>query len=378
MGNRLSYSSINLYQECPYSYKLRYKDSLYSKTIGSSLVFGKAIDGAIEFYLKDRMDYLGARDKFYELWSKFELNGETHNTIDSELIVYGNRDIDLDLITEDDLKVVEQYALDLGLKEDDTKLKELVSSIQKQKDIIGYKFLPKERKIMFNVVCYHTLKTKGELMLNTFKRVILPQIEGVISLQEPISILNGSGDEIVGYIDAVLKWRGIEEPIVFDFKTSARPYEDDAVLTSSQLSVYVNAVTEKYKTRKAGYIVLSKAINKNKNKICSECGYDGTGANHRTCPEKDTDGNRCNGEWKIGIDPQCVAQVIINDLPESIENLVMENMDVINSCINNNIYSRNLNNCMTRYNTLCSYYDVCHGGCYDGVFKKLPIQEKTN
>ena len=370
MSNRLSHSQVNIWQDCPRKWAYRYKEKLYPTTIGASLVFGKAIDVAIEYFVQHKHNYKEALEKFNTSFDSYELNGETHTTKDSVAILYSNRDIDLDLVTEAGMTDVEKYINEFKLNTEGRSVKELIAAIQKQKDIIGYNMLSKERKIVFNVACYYTLKTKGELMLKAFKMQILPHIKDVVSVQEAISIKNESGDEITGLIDAVLKWDDIPEPIVFDFKTSARPYEDDSVKTSTQLSVYMSAVSEKYKTRKAGYIVMSKSINKNKNKVCSECGYDGTGGTHRTCPEKDADGNRCGGEWKIGIDPQCIIQVIIDDLPEATENLVMENMDAINTCINNNIFSRNLTNCMTRYNTLCPYYEICYKNDYKDIYRK--------
>ena len=369
MSNKLSHTSISTFQECPKRWEYRYKEKLYGMTIGSSLVFGKAIDVALEWALKNDMkDLAKYKELFLDNWNKFELNGQTYNTKDSVLIIYSNRDLDIDLIPADGIKELSELIAPL-IKEK-IEVRTFISTLQKQKDIIGYDMLPKERKIIYNTACWWVCRTRGLLMLETFRSTIVPQIKRVVSVQEKISITNGAGDEITGLIDAVLEWNGIEEPVVFDFKTSARPYEDDAVLTSTQLSVYVNAVTEKYKTRKAGYIVFSKQLNKNKTKICSKCGYDGSGGTHRTCPEKDEVGVRCNGEWTIGIDPQCNVQVLINDLPESIENLVMENMDVINSCINNGIFARNLTNCVNRYNTVCPYYEVCHKGSYDNVYRK--------
>lgn len=372
--NRLSHSSISTFQECAKKYYYRYKEKIYGTTIGSSLVFGKAIDVAIEWALKNDMNDLNKyKDMFLENWNTFDLNGTKYNTKDSTIIIYSNRDLDVDLIPSEGIKELREYIKPIN--KDNLEVRVFINTIQKQKDIIGYDMLPKERKIAYNMACWWTCRTRGLLMLETFKTQIVPQIEGVVSVQEEIKITNGSGDEIVGLIDAVLKWKGVEEPVVFDFKTSARPYEDDAVLTSAQLSVYVNAVTAKYKTRKAGYIVFNKAINKNKVKICSKCGYDGTGGTHRTCPDKNDEGDRCGGEWSIEINPQCSVQVLVNELPESIENLVMENMDVINACINNNIFSRNLGNCVNKYNTVCPYYEVCHKGSYDKVYKK-PVQDE--
>ena len=143
-------------------------------------------------------------------------------------------------------------------------------------------------------------------------------------------------------------------------------YDDDAVLISPQLTLYTHVLSDTYKTRRAGFVVLHKQIKKNKKKICSKCGYDGSGERHTTCPNE-VEGKRCKGEWSITVDPEVTYQVLINEIPERMEELVIENMEMINECITRGIFTRNLTNCKTRYGSDCEYVGLCREGKKDGL-----------
>ena len=205
------------------------------------------------------------------------------------------------------------------------------------------------------------MRRKGHTMIDGFITKIKPRIKKVLSTQEYITLENEDGDKIIGYVDLVAELEGEDKPIILDIKTAASPYEDDAHLTSPQLILYVHATREKYNTDKAGFIVLGKNIMKNKTKICSSCGHDGSGGRHKTC-DNTIDGKRCNAAWLEKINPECFTQIMYGDVPSQTENLVMENIDDIAHAIKSGHFTRNLNHCFNAFGGHCEYVPLCYKG----------------
>jgi hypothetical protein len=194
-------------------------------------------------------------------------------------------------------------------------------------------------------------------MIRTFREKIQPKIRKVLALEKEIKLTNDQGDVITGYADLVCEWED-GSVIVFDFKTSTKNYEETSVLTSPQLSLYIFSLFEEYKTRKAGYIVFNKRVLKNKKKVCKNCGYDGSGERHRTCPEIIA-GDRCNGVWLEKINPEIYTQIIIDEIPQQTENIVIENIEDINTQIKNGVFTRNLGSCVKPWGK-CPYFNKCY------------------
>ncbi len=352
MKNRLSHSAVNKYLECPTAWKLHYVDKLRSTTMSAALLFGTAIDKAVEVLVQSK-DLNHSKLIFNNLWDKQEINGVSTELEYCPDIVYAKNDLDLEIINLDDYTDVE-----------------LFNKILEKKDTVGFDNLSVDEKRLYNGVNWVIARERGELMLEAVYNEILPKLTKVLSTQEKIDLSNGDGDSVIGYVDMVAEYEGYSSPIIFDFKTSTRAYEENSVRTSPQLTLYVHALEEKYKTRKAGFIVLSKAIQKNRKKICSVCGNDGSGGRHKTCDAKITDlkGSRCNGEWKETINPKAKIDVIIDDIPEQLENIVLENFDNVEKLIDTGVYVRNLGNCIKPYG-LCTFYNLCHHNKMDGLIK---------
>ncbi len=170
----------------------------------------------------------------------------------------------------------------------------------------------------------------------------------------------------------VAKWKGLSKPIVFDWKTASKEYDQDAVLFSPQLTTYVHSLSDQYEnTRQAGFLVLNKRLNKKKIKTCKKCAFDGTGMRHATC-SNETEGIRCHGEWSEKLIFSANTQVLINDIPEQTENIVLENYENINKMIKNGIFSRNFTSCKKQYGTMtvvCPYWDLCYHGKKTGLIE---------
>jgi hypothetical protein len=158
---------------------------------------------------------------------------------------------------------------------------------------------------------------------------------------------------VIGFADFVGRYRGCEHEVVLDFKTSSIEYEDDSVIVSPQLTPYAHALGLKH----AGYVVFSKRITKNRVKICSKCGFDGSGNRMSTCNNEIND-KRCKGDWVETISPEAEVKVIISEIPSQTDKIVLENADIINEAINKGIFIRNLGSCKGNFG-LCPYYAKC-------------------
>ena len=366
MSNKLSHSSVNMLGDCPKKWQLHYQERIRGTTQSAALLFGTAIDKAVEDLVLTR-NLEDAKRTFLAYWNSAEINGIQTKLEDNPDIVYATNDLDEELLPE-------SFTMINAVK--------LLEVIGKKKEI-GFDNLELADKIVYNQANWLVAKKRGELMLEAVNEQILPKINKVYSTQEKIDLTNDSGDSVVGYTDLVADYLD-KGTIVFDVKTSTRSYEEDSVRTSPQLALYVHALADKYKTRKAGFIVLSKAIQKNRKKICKECKNDGTGGRHKTCdkmiePPMTGPGTgkpyRCNGEWIETINPKCKVDVIIDDIPERLEDIVLENMDNSNKLINNGIFSRNLSACIKNYGP-CIYYKLCHENSMEGLIKLENSKDK--
>jgi hypothetical protein len=240
---------------------------------------------------------------------------------------------------------------------------EVYNKIQEDKESKGWDNLPLPVRKFYNHVNWLCLTKKGLLMLRTYRLEVIPKIKKVLAIQKEIKIENNEGDSITGFIDFVAELDD-GKTYVLDNKTAARDYEWDAVQKSTQLALYVHAVEHEYNTRNAGFIVLSKNIDKNSVKTCSVCGFDMTGSRAKTCTNE-ASGKRCGGEINEVVKPQAKVQILLNEIPARLDELVMENMADVNAAINTGIFPRNLNSCIKPF--LCPYYNKCYHGSDKGL-----------
>lgn len=300
MSNKLSHSAITTYNECGFKYKLSYVDRMRPRQQKSSLLFGSAVDAAIEHALKDfpLSSSREIKQIFLDKFTNVEINGEKVFAPTSELIKYSKKD-----------------------------------------------------------ESWESLKQRGLLLVDTFFKEIWPNIEKVYSVQEAISLENNAGDKVVGFSDAILKWKGYKQPIIFDFKTAGMPYKPNAVKESEQLSLYKHALNEKYRTNTAGYIVFNKILNMNTVKTCSVCKNVAT-SSHKTC-NKEIGSTRCNGAWIVTTNPSIDVQVLIDDIDEKFEDGVLTRFDAVAQEMQAPSFDKNFKNCYGKYGK-CDFYDLCH------------------
>ena len=327
MGNRLSHSAINRYLTCAESYRLHYQKRIRTTEIGSALIFGSAIGRAIEFALNpactDLPNIASAKQMFDYQWQYQEVNGVLTNLEECNDIVYSKYDHDPELADSP----------------------------------------------------YESLRVKGHLILDAFDKKFLPLVTKVWSTEEKIELTNDEGDSSIGFIDTVISMKGYDVPIILDFKTAARRYEEDSVQKSVQLAQYMHAVGSKYVTRLAGYAVFLKAIVKNRQKVCTVCSFDGSGSRFKTCANETTEGKRCGGEWIEKTFPEAEMQLLIDTIPERFEEFIIDNIASVNHAIKAEVFVKNVNSCLDAgWGRPCEFYGYCHKGTMEGL---TVVQEKA-
>lgn len=354
--NRLSHSQVSKYQQCGKAYEFWYLKKIRPSKSRAALLFGTALDKAIGVLLdpKNNADTTELLT-FDETWTWQEINGVRTYLPTCTSIVYSKSDYDKDLIHKHDEETV-GYSL------------EKIHEVMAKRLELGHNAITEEERKIANHTMWLCLYRKGCYMVRAFEEKVLHRLTKIHSTQEYIELDNGE-DKVIGYIDIVAEVEGYEEPIVLDLKTSAMEYGKDSVITSPQLSLYVHAVSQKYNTRKAGYIVLNKNLIKNRKKVCSKCEFDGSGGRHKTC-SNEVGGKRCNGEWKETVSPEVYVQFIVDEIPTQTEDLVLENIDDINTAIKTGHFTRNLSMCTNTYGGLCDYINLCYKGKMDDLIKQ--------
>jgi hypothetical protein len=253
-------------------YKLHYMDKLRSIKLGSPLFFGKAIDEAIMALLLSKKKSLTVEEKllskadpndlFIKAFTITEHFGEPLNLQFTELTEYYKSDIDVDLLTDEDVAQISDCAK--VSKIELNTIQEVEQFVEEAQGIIKNKTsLDKDEQIVYNNIAWHALKRKGLLLIQAFKEQIFPSIAEVFSIQEKVT-LPDENDEFIGFIDFVASFTdSLGEKFVVDLKTSSKVYPEDSVRTSDQLSCY----SEYKDIRQCAYIVLVKALKKREPRV---------------------------------------------------------------------------------------------------------------
>lgn len=313
MSNKISHTKLNMFLECPQKFNLHYNQGYRAITINSALVFGSALDKALNHLLVNK-DLSEAIKIFDKEFTTTKHNGEEIYLPSSELVVYSESDLDEDLIN--------------------------LASV-KQKN-------PKAEWV--------SLYTKGLIMINSYYEQVLPKIQKVHAVQESSKLENDKGDILEGFLDMVVTLDD-GKTYLLDNKTSVIEYKEDAPKMSTQLVGYYHEAKDRFGIDAVGFVVIPKRINKNKTKICKKCGFDGTGTQFKTCNNKVNE-VRCKGDWNVVLNPNVTIEILTNEVPQTSEDLVLKTYDSVNEAIKNNQFFPNLSNCY-KYNKLCHFAPVC-------------------
>lgn len=209
---KLSHTAKELYMRCPKAYYIHYFLNLRKKTVGSALPFGSAIDKALDVLLHEK-DVEKAKTTFNENWDIVEINKKKIKISEAgDKIRFYKSDTDPNMFSEGE-----------------------------------------------EVTPYESLRRKAFLFLEQYSKDVLPRIKQMGPSQRSVSVSNSDGDIIKGFIDFECIWEDGSR-IIFDNKTSSRPYKEDIIETEAyQLAIYAEAQPDH---DKVGYIVIDKNIRK--------------------------------------------------------------------------------------------------------------------
>lgn len=391
MSKTLSYSQLNTYLACGEKYRLHYNERLRETVTSAALLFGSALDQTVNEMLLDKKKNQLKTISYYQTkvrsnWQTQPINRNPEDLPESLLIAYADQDHDYDLLTNSDIAVLYDRAktlisaelmsekesvvtplvnngqLDLsnsrlqGSNKRES-LREAYGKLAAIKKHIGIENINEDTARYLNLENWHVMLRKGELMITAIYEKVLPQIKEVVEVQKRVELVNDKGDSTVGFIDAVLIFEGEDFPRISDLKTSARAYEQDAANVSPQLAGYGFSLG----ITKSAFIVLSKAIKKNKSKVCAVCGHNGSGGRAQTCDNGGKGKDRCGGAWIEQIQPEAQVEIIKGDINPIFEENVIANYEHVLKAIEAEIFPRNFNSCMD-FGRKCQFYSICHEG----------------
>lgn len=348
---------------CEQSYKLHYIDKIRPTTTTSALIFGSALDNGLNTLLLTK-DLVLAKETFEQHFKYNKINDVEIYVPTSLQLVYKDTDFDHDILSETDVECLKKEIETLGLPASSDYLS-TYKKIKKDKTVFGDNGV-----IYYNYASWLSLRQKGILMLEGYNTKIVPKLTKIHLVQHEFKLENSQGDSVIGVIDLVADVEG-HGTVILDNKSAARPYESDSVRTSEQLSMYMHAIGDDFNTRKAGYIVALKNVNKNKVKICKTCFYNSSNSAHSTCPAI-VDDVRCKGEFTITTRPEINFQLIIDDISMKKEESVIATADVVNTKISSGVFNKcDIKQCENWFGQKCCYYNLCHGdGSMANLIKK--------
>lgn len=321
----ISYTSYSTYVTCAYKWFLHYKEKLRPESQPSHLIFGSATDTAMNHILSG-----GTKEEALALCCK------DLQRLFTEKVNLETKDFDSDLIDSTDEHLREQLK-SIGWTGSD--LNVLASSLFQR--LHSGSEMSVGQTAALNWLVYFSFKEKIGLIIDGYKEHVEPMITEVVSVQKNVKR---------GILDFEAKFEGIEGIVTCDNKTASRPYEPDAVKMSVQLAGYG--------AEKGAYIVFDKNVKKNRTKVCSVCGNDGTGKRHKTC-DSVVENVRCDGAWDEFISPEIVPQIIIDDVPARNREIVEQAYQDVETLIEANVFPRNLTACGKQFGKPCPYIDKC-------------------
>jgi PD-(D/E)XK nuclease superfamily len=381
MSIKLSHSAKSKYLQCGHSYRLHYIDKLRPVTLSSNLVFGSAIDNALNKMLESKMDRAfkqTPQELLQNTIDEFNRSFEQGQNSNYEIVdlplnpnlEYGRYDFDSDLLEKDDWKELFKY---------DSNFFDTKNAVDaKLKDGAEWIDIPEENRMVLNYANWLCCQRRGHLLIQAYQESILPQIKRVIEVQKKVELLDEDGNNLNGVIDFVCELMDGSIAII-DNKTSSTVYAEDSVKGSEQLATYqaiLNLFADdpenewKHHIQKCGYAVMSKKLDKTITKTCQECGNISQGA-HKTCDALVESGKakpkRCNGIWnkvkEFKVNTQFITGTISSDYADS----VLENAVTVKSCIELGLFPKNYSACENMFGRKCPYFNKCHGGSDKGL-----------
>lgn len=307
---RLSHSAIEKFNLCSEKYRLHYIEGYRTQSIGSALFFGTSYGNAVQEMTKENLSIEEAKHRFDKYFSITEINGEKINLEDTDKARYFKGDLKIEYVPLEIIKITEPKILenldDIFKLQNEGKL-----HYDYQRDL--------------NRLCWHSMRYKGHRLIESYAKEILPKIKKVYGIEEPINLETNDGTaHLIGYIDMICDYElddGKVVKVLFDNKTSAKPYPKNSIIEKQQLTIYEYAK----EIGNVGYIV---AI-------------------------KDT--------FKI--------QVLIGQIPQDVQEKYINIIDETLHNIKEKKFEKNPKSCRA-FGQVCEFYDICFKNDDSKVIKK--------
>lgn len=337
---RVSNSSKDKYNSCARKYYYHYIAKLRSPKLGSALFFGNALDDSFSRLLLDKKMELTDEESlllkkapeviFSEKMVEAKNDaGQVIQLAKSPLADYYTSDFDSSLFTSKTISSVKEMEPTL-----DT-ITKIVKFHEECKANLNWRNKDKRRLTddefqLYNYLNWLSLNEKGKLMLQAYKRDIIPKIAQVYAIQKEIEIKNEEGDVINGKIDYIASFTDDPSvPYIMDNKTSSKAYSADSVQQSEQLATYGEAE----QNFNCGYSVVQKEVFKKEPKIRTQ------------------------------LIKGVVAEETIEKTLDIYANLC-HNLSVAGDNINN--FPKNESSCFS-FGKICPYYQICKYNNYDNL-----------
>ena len=238
MSLRLSNSQINTYLDCPRKWKLQKLDRLRPNWTTSALLFGSALDAAVEsILLKEDKDPLDVFNEEMDL-AGLEVNGKVHESFYDAIyhVRYSAGDVDHRLLTDTVRERIRTVAANRDVEFGDfDEFLEFCKKKRKQR-----KALKKDEQFIYNIIAHNSLLSKGQLAIPVVAEWIEENVQEVHSVQKKIEIENVLGDRFIGYLDFIVTLKDGRK-VLIDLKTSSDPnkyYPAESATRSRQLAIY--------------------------------------------------------------------------------------------------------------------------------------------
>lgn len=340
---KLSYSAASRFKQCPQKYY--HSTKYYSTEKAAALPFGSAFEEGVTAAIET--GDIPKAIKVFELYWTNEKNNARFPVYGNPEYSYSSGDYDQN-IAERVSSEIEEFFQEAKLE---------YPSWQEAFSALSASYLAKEplkdNELLFVIrTFWRSCLERGTIMLETFASELLPQIESVVlidgkpGIQVPISIKNENGDEIMGYIDYVLRLKGHDLPVIVDCKTASIRYQEHDINTSEQLRTYCKILQDKIGPSKAAYMVIGKRIKFERMCLPCKAPHSPQSKKCKTCKEPLT---------KF---PSASTQLMVTQYSEELLDLVLEDYDNILDSIVNEVNFRNTQSCRL-YNRPCEFYDVC-------------------
>jgi hypothetical protein len=186
-----SVSAYNTFMECPAKYDLHYNHRIRAVRQPSYFVFGSAMDKAFNTLLLGKTDDEAKTEMVLEL-----------KRLLTEPIQFLENDYDAELIDEKERAFLLNLCKDIGFPGDD--INALTALFERDVESLSEK-----QSNCLAIICHHSLATKGFLMIEAYKRHVLPRLSDIKNVQKEVKWTDAKGNTFVMVQDFEAKLDGV-------------------------------------------------------------------------------------------------------------------------------------------------------------------------